>query len=129
MTSRLLPVDEWPRLVGTELETVWPVLDRERAQVVVVEDDDGQIIGCWAGFPLWHAEGVTVAPAHRGKAGVARLLLAGMTGLAKANGYRSVVTAAIDPAVASLLEKHGAVHLDARHYALPVVTEETVCQP
>jgi hypothetical protein len=129
MTSRLLPPEEWEKLDGTELETVWPVLDRARAQVVVVEDAAGQIIGCWAGFPLWHAEGVWTAPAHRGKAGVARLLLVGMAGLAKAHGYRSVVTASVDRTVDDLLTKHGAVPLGGRHYALPVVKEETVpCQ-
>jgi hypothetical protein len=129
MTSRLLPPEEWPRLDGTELESVWPVLDRERACVVVVEDAEGRIIGCWAGFPLWHAEGVWTAPEHRGKAGVARLLLVGMAGLAKAHGYRSVVTASIDRTVDDLLTKHGAVHLDGRHYALPVITEEAIPCP
>jgi GNAT superfamily N-acetyltransferase len=119
MTSRILPPDEWPTLVGTELETIWPVLDRERARVIVVEHD-GAIVGAWAGYPLWHAEGVYVAPAHRGKAGVARRLLEGMTALALAEGYRSVVTASIAPAIDRLLERHGAVHLDGRHWALPV---------
>lgn len=119
MTTRILPPDEWPKLAGTELEAIWPVLDRERARVIVVEHD-GAIVGVWAGFPLWHAEGVYVAPAHRGRAAVARLLLSGMTALAQAEGYHSVVTASVQPAIDSLLERHGAVHLDGRHYALPV---------
>lgn len=69
MTTRVLPPEEWPRLQGTELETVWPTLPQDEARIVVVEDA-GQIIGCWAAFRAVHVEGVWIHPDHRGKVGV-----------------------------------------------------------
>ena len=122
MTARILPGDEWPALSGTELETIWPYLDPATARVVVVEED-GAIIGCWAGFPLFHAEGVYIAPAHRGRASVARHLLLGMRSLAKDAGARSIITGAIDPLVAEMLLKLGAVALPGTQYALPITSE------
>lgn len=128
MTSRILPVDEWPLLTGTELETIWPYLDPASARVVVVEDE-GQIIGCWAGFPLFHAEGVYVAPAHRGKVGVARHLLSRMRELAADVGARSIITGSIDPTVTDMLEKLGAVALPGTQYALPLKVGASCPQP
>jgi hypothetical protein len=60
MTRRILPAAEWSRLVGTELENVWPHLDPDRSVVIVVEDE-GQIIGCWSAFDVLHAEGIWIA--------------------------------------------------------------------
>lgn len=119
MISRLLPIDEWEKLKGTELESVFPHLDPHQARVVVIEEGD-KIVGCWSGFPLWHAEGVYIARDHRGKGAVARLLLDRMRQVSQEAGYRSIVTASIDPAVDRLLEKLGAVSLPGMHYALPV---------
>lgn len=120
MTTRLLPPDEWPRLIGTELETVWPLLDRDRAQIVVVEDDAGAIVGCWALFPLIHAEGVWIAPEHRGKAVVARHLYRGMVQTARAMQARTVLTAAVDEDVTRLLAHLQAQQLPGQHFVLTI---------
>lgn len=120
MTRRVLPPEDWPRLQGTELEGIWPHLDPATTTVIVVEDRGGAIIGAWAGFPLFHAEGVFIAEAHRGKAGVARLLLDGMRHVAKTAGYRSIVTASLDPTVGDMLTKLGATTIAGTHYALPL---------
>lgn len=124
MIAKILPPADYARLNGTELETVWPNLNPHTAQVVVVEDDDGAILGCWAGFPLWHSEGVYIAPDHRGKAGVARMLLDMMKHVALENGYRSIVTASQDPTVDRLLEHLDATRLPGTHYVFPVAERE-----
>lgn len=119
MTTRLLPREEWPRLNGTEMEAIWPALDAH-AHIVVVEDDDGQIVGCWSLFRQVHVEGCWIAPAHRGKSSVARRMLVAMRSCAQAMGARSVATAACSEDVKQLLIKMGAVELPGSHFAMPV---------
>lgn len=107
MTRRLLPVAEWARLDATEqLKDVWRLLPADRAQVLVVEDDAGQIVGTWAFLPVLHAEGVYVAPQHRQKSAVARHLLAGFQDVARMVHAPTVWTGATDPVIAGLLERH-----------------------
>lgn len=120
VTTRILPPEEWVRLAGTELEAVWPHLDTERARVIVVEDDAGTIVGCWALFPLVHAEGVWIAPAHRGKAAVARQLYRGMVQTARRMEAQTVLTAAVDDHVAELLAHLKAQQLPGQHFVLTV---------
>lgn len=122
MTTRHLPRAEWGKLAGTELETIAPVLP-EGAHVVVVEDGD-QIVGCWAVYPQWHVEGLWTAPAYRKDPRVGRRLIVGMTQTAVAVGARSVQTAAVDPAVAGMLEKLGAAELPGRHFSLAIGLRE-----
>jgi hypothetical protein len=104
--TRLLPVEEWPRLVGTELETVWPHLDPSTAVVLVVEDESGQIVGCWSLFACLHAEGVWIAPDHRRRGVVAKRLLRGMQETARALGVTAVTTAAESSEIAALVTRH-----------------------
>lgn len=118
MTTRTLPREEFGRLVGTELEAVAPILPP--AATVLVVEDAGQIVGCWALFPVWHAEGLWIAPAHRGKGGVARRLLAGLRTAAHAQGARAVATAATDERVESMLDRLGAVALPGVHFSMGV---------
>lgn len=120
MTTRVLPLEEWGRLVGTELETVYPHLDTQRARIVVVEDEGGVIVGCWALYPLVHAEGVWIAPAHRGKAGVARQLYRGMVQTARRMEVQTVLTAAIDEHVEDLLAHLKAQQLPGKHFVLTI---------
>lgn len=125
MTSRILPAADWSLLEGTEMESLVPHLDPHTSRVIVVQDDDGTILGCWGGFPLWHGEGIYIAPDHRGKAGVARLLLEGMRQIAENSGYRSIVTASLNPDVDRMLEKLGAVPVPGTHYVLPLTKKES----
>lgn len=119
VTSRILPRAEYGRLAGTELEAVAPVLPAD-ADVLVVEDADGAIVGCWAAFALVHVEGVWIAPEHQGRSGVARRLLAGMRAIAGARGARAVNTASVSPDVSGMLRKLGAVQLEGEHFSLRV---------
>lgn len=118
MNTRVLPVAEYSRLAGTELEAVWPVLP-DRAQVVVVEDED-QIIGCWALYPLWHAEAIWISPAHRKVGRVARRLLQAMWDLARGVGAKTVITGAVDDDVRDLIGRLGGFKVPGDSYVLTV---------
>ena len=92
--TRILPPEEWGRLEGTELETVWPVLSPTDAQIVVVEDGPA-IVGCWAVIRYVHVEGIWIAPAYRGRFAVGRRLWRAMGQVARAWGASAVWTAAV----------------------------------
>lgn len=102
LITRLLPWEEWPRLAGTELETVWPHLEPEKASVVVVEDGD-RIVGCWAVWAVVHVEGLWVHPDYRQKPSVGRRLWRAMRRAVADRGSSAVVTAACSEAVRDLL--------------------------
>lgn len=119
MTTRLLPRDEYPRLMGTELETVWPHLP-EGARVLVVEDPAGAIVGCWALFTSVHCEGVWVAPEHRGRGSVARRLLAGMRREARDMGASAVMTGAVSDDVRGLIAHLHGTRLPGEQYVMPL---------
>ena len=121
MIARLLWPEEYPRLVGTELEAVYPHLPAG-AQVLVVEDD-GRIVGCWAFFQAWHAEGIWIAPEHRGRGSVARRLLSGMRHVLRRMQARTVVTGATDDRVADLIARIGGSELPGRQFVVPVCKE------
>ena len=116
MHTRVLPREEYSRLVGTELETVYPVLPAG-SQVVVVEDGD-HIVACWALFPIVHVEGVWIRPEYRGNPRVVRRLVGGMKDTARAMGARAVSTAALTPEVAAMAEKLGGFELPGRHFTI-----------
>jgi len=119
MTTRLLPPEEWPRLVGTEAETIWPMLDSARTQVLVVEDA-GAIIGCWVLMNVMHAECLWIAASHRGKSSVARRLWTGMQRLAEIWGVSTIATAAVTDDVRSLLQHVKATRIPGDHYSMRI---------
>jgi hypothetical protein len=122
METRILPRAEWAAaLVGTELETIHPILP-DGAQVVVVEDA-GQVVACQAVYPQIHLEGLWVRPEYRGNPRVARRIFLGMVNAALAMGARSVQTAAVDPGVAGMIERLGAVELPGRHFSLSLCAD------
>jgi hypothetical protein len=115
--TRLLHRGEWSAaLIGTELETIHPHLPD--GAVVVVVEDAGQVLACQAVYPQVHLEGLWVRPEFRGNPRVARRIFVGMVNAALAMGARSVQTAAVDPAVAGMIERLGAVELPGRHFSL-----------
>ena len=130
--SRVLPPDEWPRLVGTEAESIWPLLDPDKAQVLVVEEG-GVIMGCWVGFVVLHAECFWARPGHPVPLRVLRALLRGMREYAERLGYGQIATAADSDRIRRALTSLHAVALPvADHYvfrtdALPR-EKESLCQ-
>lgn len=118
MIARELPVAEWPRLVGTEAETVWPSLNPENAAVLVVEDE-GRIVGTWIGLRVVHAECISIAPSHRGSFGVAKRLLKGMREIAARWGADQVVTGSVSPHVTDLIERLGGFPVPCESFVIP----------
>ncbi|MCX6550360.1 MAG: hypothetical protein NTY02_05015 [Acidobacteria bacterium] len=119
--ARLLAPEEWPRLAGTELAFLAdPSTPIRQAQVVVVEDAQGAIIGTWALLPVWHVEGLWVDAAHRGTGSVLRRLVHAMRGMAHAHGVTTIVTTAIDPTVRTLLSHVHATPIPGEQYVMSV---------
>jgi len=118
VTTRLLPRDEWPKLAGTELETVVTMLP-DSAAVIVVEDA-GVIVGCWSLLPVYHAEGIWIRPDYRRKGGVALRLLRGLRTVARRYGARAVCTASMDTTVSTLIERIGGQKMPGTHYTVPM---------
>lgn len=108
--ARILPVEEYGRLVGTQLETVVPILPPE-GKVLVVEEQE-RILACCAVYPLWHLEGLDVRPQTR-RSGLQLLALIRCV----TASLPGVVAWAQNPRVEPLLEKLGAQWLVGKHYA------------
>lgn len=119
MRTRILPTAEWPRLQGTEAETLWPHLNPQEAQVVVVEED-GAIVGTWVVLRVVHVECVWVAPAYRRTGSVARRLLRGMRAAAARWHARTVVTSALTDEVRDLIRQLHGQRLPGDHFVIPV---------
>lgn len=118
MISRVLPPEEWPRLAGTEAETLWPMLPTS-ARVIVVEED-GLIVATWVLYQMAHAECLWIDPARRGSFGVTRRLLSKMREEAALWGVGSVLTGATDEHVADLITRLGGDRLPGAMFNLPV---------
>lgn len=119
MTTRVLPPHEWPRLDGTELETVWPHLDPDQADVIVVEDD-GRLVACWALLRVYHVEGVWVDPQYRKRSTVPLRLLEAMRAQCKRLKIPRVVTSALSDDVRKLIVHLRGVVLPGDHYVIPM---------
>ena len=122
MNARILPPEEWPRLVGTEAEAAWPYFNPEHTKILVVEED-GEIIGTWTAVQVVHAECIWVAPSHRGSFGVWKRLLRGMRDMATAWGANRVLTASASPEVTNLILKWGGVPVPCETFVLQIAAQ------
>jgi hypothetical protein len=113
MMARWLPVTEWPRLVGTELETVYPHLP-PTARVWAVERGDA-IVACGAFFDVRHHEGLWVRAEDRRSrdvwALVAEMLCSSLP----------FVTGSVSPAVARLIARMGGEPLPGQFFQCSVL--------
>lgn len=125
LTTRLLPSSEWGRLAGTDLAEMSRHLNPETAGIVVVEAG-GAILGAVALFPALHAEGLWIAPAHRGKTAVARRLWTGLLAAVRMRGARGIVAASMSDGMDRVLARLGATALPGTHYTVPFSTAEGV---
>lgn len=121
MTTRLLPPEEWPRLVGTEAEHLWPHLNPQTARIVVVERD-GVIVGCHVLMTVLHAECLWIAPAYRGAASVGRRLWTAVQEEARRDGVAAVMTQADSDPVRRLIARAGGVRVTGDPYMVPVAS-------
>jgi hypothetical protein len=120
VTSRVLPAAEWSKLAGTELETLVPYLNPEKATVFVVEDDAGAVIGCWGLIPFLHAEGLWVASEHQAKSGVFRRLMADMRRELARRSEGAMWTSSMSEQVTDIITHVGGVQIPGTHYVVPV---------
>jgi acetyltransferase (GNAT) family protein len=121
MTARELPREEWGRLVGTELELAARAFPNHDARVIVVEESDGRVIGCWSVVRYVHVEGLWIHPDHRKRGRVLCKLLALMRIIARQFGADAVLTGATTDEVRRLvLGVAGAVQLPGDQFAFPV---------
>jgi len=109
---------EWPeKLRGTLLETAAAQLPAE-SWVIAVEDGE-RLVGCVALFPVWHLEGVWIAPEQRGRVGVARRLVSAIRAAARALGLDGAWMMARSEASARMCKRFGsALALDCQHFAV-----------
>ena len=119
MTTRILPVEEWHKLDGTEAAEARASLDPERCAIIVVEEGD-QIVGCHILLWVLHAECLWIHPDHRGKSSAARRLWGAVQAAAASVGSPSLWTAACDARVRGLLAHVDARELPGHHFVIPV---------
>ncbi len=123
MTLRELPSEEWGRLESWSLYRLLPFADPQFARVFVVEDEAGAIIGVQGVFSWLHAEGLEIAPAHQGKASVARHLRHAV--MECLGGAQGVMTAANTPEMEAIIRKLGGIEIPAKPFYLPLVGVES----
>lgn len=99
MTTRILPHEEWPRLTGTYLEPLWPLLKPDTCSVLVVEED-GEIVGTWALMSVMHVEGFSAK-----NGAVFRALLRGMKVEANKHAVTTVMTASVSDKISEYLHR------------------------
>lgn len=119
LTARELPQAEWAKLRGTELAYLADITAPILTWVLVVEQD-GEIIGCWARMLTDHVEGLWEHPDHRGKGGVSRLLFTAMVQHLQQAGVRNVLTQSVDPQIDQLLEHIGGTPVPGQTWVFPV---------
>lgn len=120
MTTRLLPPNEWDKLKETPLSVMVGCADPERVRVLVVEDDEGHLLGCWSLTAVLHAEGVWVREEERKRGAVHRRLLHGMRELVAQLGADGVWTGADTEEIATLIQRLGGQPMPFASFFLPL---------
>lgn len=105
--ARILPHEEWDRLAYTDLGPVVRTMNPDTTTVVVMEQL-GKIVGCWAVFPTLMCHGLWLHPDHRHTRTGWRLWRA-LREVIKSRGETTVVTTACTKDVRELLAHVGAV--------------------
>jgi len=118
-TSRILPPEEWPRLVGTDVESFMDGLGPSRSQVFVVEDGE-QIVATVVGVPSIVMECCWIDPEHRHSPAVGRRLALGMKALTNGLGLARMITLPGDDAVERMAIKLGGTKVTKPAVVVPV---------
>ncbi len=122
MTRRILAREDYGRLVGTYLEPLIDALPAD-ADVIVVEDADGQIVGCSSIFSRDHVECTWIAEDHRSHPGVFWQLFQGIKTTARRRGTDRLVTGSIDDRMTEFLLKMHATPLQGQQFVWPLTRE------
>jgi hypothetical protein len=119
MTTRLLPHEEWTRLDPEKMKL--PAIGGAAVDgsVLVVEDDQGVIIGCWSVITCVHVEGAWIDPRYRGKVAVGRRLWNAMKSVVKQRGAMGALMCAVTAESQTRIEKkmHG-IEVLGKHFAV-----------
>ena len=124
MTRRILPREEYGRLVGTYLEPLIEALPAD-ADVIVVEDE-GRIVACSSIFARDHVECTWIAEDHQDQPAVFWSLLHGIKTQARHRGSLRVLTASMDDRMTEFLN-HVAEPLPGAHFVWPMQKESYLC--
>lgn len=119
MKKRILPQAEWPKLKGTEAELLWPHLNPENSEIIVIEDGD-RIVATWTLMRMVHAECIWVDPEYKGSPGVWRGLITLAREIATKWGVSKLITGSITQEVTDLIVKWGGFPVPCATYVLPV---------
>ncbi len=119
MTRRLLDRADYGRLVGTYLEPLIDALPPD-ADVIVVEDPDGRIVGCSSIFARDHVECTWIAEEHRNQPGVFWQLLQGLKATARRRGSERILTASMDARMTAFLHRMHAEPVPGEHFVWPI---------
>lgn len=119
LSSRILPRDEWGKLDACpEAATIWRHLVDSQAEMVVAENEAGEIVGHFVLVPVLHAHGLWVDERYR-HVGVFRALFAAVSTRVRELGRDSVWTCADTDVVRALWARLGATVVAGDHYMLP----------
>lgn len=118
MISRLLPIEEWPRL-PEHFQTLLPHVQPSDVQILVVEDGD-RIVATWAVMRIVHVEGIWIDAEYRGRVGVARRLYLATMAAARQWTTGWAMTGADSDEVRALLARAGAQQIPMDTYVLPL---------
>src|SRR4030043_137058 len=102
MHVRELPLEEWDRVRNLGHFATCGLPNPEYSRILVVETDEGQIVGIWFAMNVVHLEGLWIEPSHRGKSAVGRKLLYGMMKFLKNENVKNVFTLSIEPYITRL---------------------------
>ncbi len=122
-TLRELPHEEWGRLNGTPLDNYIPMLDPDYTRLIVVESEDGEIIGGYGCFSICHLEGIFCAPEHRKKGSVLRLILDDVRCAVAVQG--GMMTASDTPEVERIIRSLGAIERPVTSFFWPRAIAES----
>lgn len=122
-TTRLLPVEEWDRLLVYPFATNG-LPNPDFTMILVAEDGAGEIVGIWAVMTAVHLDGLWVHPEHRGTSIAGRLLTEMKAVLRRYKLWLSF-TIVSDPAVMVLAHKAGFVRAPGDLWMLNLPPDET----
>lgn len=103
---RLLPHDEWNRLAEIgPFKDAQVLPDPLFASVIVLENEAGEIIGCWMTTPIMLLEGLWLREDQRGNRRSGRELLQGMLQFLQEYQVKTAITVIQEPEIEVIAKK------------------------
>lgn len=128
MKVRVLDPEEWARLQAEQHAPSMPFVDPGGMEVIVVENEVGDVVACLSVLTVTHLEGLWIAPEHRGRGGVLRALLRAGGELASGEAWVMGAHADGDEAMRGYLERLGGIPMPVRFCAMNPRMLETLAE-